>query len=129
MADKTLTYTLIRSRRKTVALIVQGDGSLVVRAPLRLARKSIDQFVASKADWIDKHRQAVKAHPAAAPAHVYAAGEQFWFLGQRYPLEIVSATAARLLELKDGKFRLVRGLRPGRQPCSRRGTSSRRGRR
>jgi len=107
MTTTLLAYTLIRSRRKTVALIVQGSGSLVVRAPLRLARRTIDQFVASKAEWIDKHRQAVKAHPEAPPAHRYAASELFWFLGQRYPLEIVPSTAAPLLELKDGKFRLA----------------------
>jgi predicted metal-dependent hydrolase len=107
MTETPLAYTLIRSRRKTVALIVQGDGSLVVRAPLRLARKAIDQFVASKAEWIEKHRQAVKVRPAAAPGHAYTAGEQFWFLGQRCPLEIVTAAKAPLLEFKDGKFRLA----------------------
>jgi predicted metal-dependent hydrolase len=114
--------TLVRSKRKTLALIVQGDGSLLVRAPLRLGRARIDQFVAGKADWISKHRQAAVARPAAPAAHHYSAGEQFWFLGQRYPLEIVpeahaearsTARAERpLLELKGGKFRLAQRAVP-----------------
>jgi predicted metal-dependent hydrolase len=111
MTITPLVYTLIRSKRKTVALIVQGDGSLVVRAPLRLSRKAIDEFVASKVEWVDKHRQAVKAHTAAAPAHAYAAGEQFWFLGQRYSLVIVTA-ASPLLNFKNGNFRLAARAAP-----------------
>ena len=35
---------LVRSRRKTIALIVQPDGRLLVRAPLRTNRKIIDAF-------------------------------------------------------------------------------------
>ncbi len=43
-------YRLIRSRRRTIALIVQNDGELVVRAPLRAPEEMIRQFVESKAE-------------------------------------------------------------------------------
>jgi len=46
-----MNYTLIRSRRKTVALYIRGS-SLEVRAPLRIAKADIDKFVASKENWI-----------------------------------------------------------------------------
>ncbi len=45
------SYTLIRSRRKTLSLSVTPEG-VVVRAPLRLARRDIDAFVESRRDWI-----------------------------------------------------------------------------
>ena len=45
-------YRLIRSRRRTIALIVQKDGSLVVRAPLRAPERLIQQFVEGKAGWV-----------------------------------------------------------------------------
>lgn len=50
-----MNYTLIRSQRKTVSIRILTDGSLLVRAPMRLSKKAIDQFVDAKANWIQKH--------------------------------------------------------------------------
>lgn len=49
-----IPYTLIRSRRKTVSLSVTPEG-VVVRAPMRMAKRDIDAFVDSRRDWIDAH--------------------------------------------------------------------------
>jgi predicted metal-dependent hydrolase len=84
-----LPFTLLRSRRRTIALIVQADGSLVVRAPLRAPRRQIEQVVAQKADWVRQKQAYALAHPLAAP-HRYVPGEKFWFLGKQYPLEVVN---------------------------------------
>ena len=51
-------YTLVRSKRKTIALIVEPDGSLTVRAPQRMPAADIDRFVDAHADWIAKKQQA-----------------------------------------------------------------------
>ena len=40
-----MDYTLVRSRRKTLAIEVTREGNLVVRAPLRCPQKTIDSFV------------------------------------------------------------------------------------
>ena len=45
-------YELIRSRRKTVSLQVKPDGSVVVRAPIRLAKYRIARFVKDHEAWI-----------------------------------------------------------------------------
>lgn len=45
-------YELIRSRRKTLALELTRDGRLIARAPMRLAKREIDRFVAAHEDWI-----------------------------------------------------------------------------
>ncbi len=57
-------YTLIRSRRRTLALEMKPDGSLTVRAPLLTPEKTIEAFVAAHADWIARHRAAL---PPPAP--------------------------------------------------------------
>ena len=44
-------YTLTRSKRKTVALYIR-DGGAEVRAPLKMPKRDIDRFVASKENWI-----------------------------------------------------------------------------
>jgi len=77
---------IIRSRRKTFALVVKPDGSLVVRAPKRATRAQVEQVVADHEGWIRKKQELVKRERVQPP--VYQEGEQFYFLGKRYPLEI-----------------------------------------
>jgi len=46
-----IAYTLTRSKRKTVALYIR-DGSVEVRAPMKMPKRDIDRFVVSKEKWI-----------------------------------------------------------------------------
>jgi len=103
-----LEYTLIRSKRRTVALVVQPDASLLVRAPLRLPERQIREWLESKQDWIaQKQAEARAAQHSAPPPKRFASGEKFAYLGQFYPLEIVER-ARPALALEDGHFRLAR---------------------
>jgi predicted metal-dependent hydrolase len=52
---------LIHSRRKTVALIVQRDGTLTVRAPLRMSGIHIQEFIQNHAQWIHKKQAQTQA--------------------------------------------------------------------
>ena len=47
-----IPYTLIRSSRKTIALEIRPDGSVVVRAPKRMSDRTVREFVASKENWL-----------------------------------------------------------------------------
>lgn len=72
-------YTLIRSRRRTLAVYVKSDGSVEVRAPLRLSKRKIEQFLISKTQWI-KQKQAYFANkkpeqPRVLPILQYQSGE------------------------------------------------------
>jgi predicted metal-dependent hydrolase len=80
---------LIHSRRKTVALIIQRDGSLTVRAPLRMPEVSIQEFIQNHAEWIRKKQAQAKASPPPPKKH-YVDGETFLYLGKEYPLTIVA---------------------------------------
>lgn len=55
MAREKLPYRLVRSERKTIAIQIQPNGDLIVRAPRRMPASAINQFVASKRGWIEKH--------------------------------------------------------------------------
>ena len=97
---------LIRTRRKSIALIVQRDGSLIVRAPLRSSDKQIITVVNSKSEWIKAKQELVKAvYPPFAPKE-YVNGEGFWFLGKIHKLEILESQRPALL--LNGTFRLAR---------------------
>ncbi len=94
---------IIRSKRKTLALIVKPDGSLVVRAPLRSSDKAIREFVGSNAKWIEKKQAEVLAFPRPIPKH-YIPGERFMYLGNAYPLEIVRGQKKPLLLVESFKL-------------------------
>lgn len=95
---------IIRSNRKSLALIVETDGSLVVRAPRRLPREVIDAFVAEKQAWIQQ-KQAQVARQQARCKRRFEAGGEFLWLGEAYPLQL-STRRSPSLELKDGIFSL-----------------------
>lgn len=80
---------LIHSRRKTVALIIQRDGSLIVRAPLRMSNLHIQEFVQSHAEWIREKQAQAQAAPPPPKKH-YVDGETFLYLGKETPLTIVA---------------------------------------
>jgi predicted metal-dependent hydrolase len=101
---------LVRSRRKTVALILERDGRLTVRAPLHLSAPRIQEFVESRTDWIAKNRARLQAAPLA-PAKSYADGEIFVYLGQAYPL-IVVPFQHPALTFDGASFRLAKSALP-----------------
>ncbi len=64
-----MDYTLLKptkivySRRRSIALIVNSRGELIVRAPLRCRDKDIYDFIFKKADWIREKRTEIKSGP------------------------------------------------------------------
>lgn len=54
-------YVLIRSRRRSLALIVRADDTLEVRSPPTLPKWRIEQFIREKSGWIDRKRRENKA--------------------------------------------------------------------
>jgi hypothetical protein len=48
---------IIRSRRRTIALQILPDGSLIVRAPHRVPLPAIHEIVGQKSSWIEKKQE------------------------------------------------------------------------
>ncbi len=63
----TQTFRLVRSKRKTISLEITRELEILVRAPLRAPQSYIEDFVASKAGWIEAHlpimEARLKSHP------------------------------------------------------------------
>ena len=96
---------IIRTRRKTIALIVKRDATLVVRAPLHASDAQIMEMVRKKADWIRGKKGWVRANYPKTRQKEYVSGEKFTYLGNVYRVEIVEQ-ARSLLRLED-KFVLA----------------------
>lgn len=62
-----MNYEIIRSSRKTLALEITRDGQLKVRAPYKVSRKEIQNFVKSKESWIFKHLKRIEETKAEQP--------------------------------------------------------------
>ena len=55
-----MEVTVIRSNRKTVAIQVNSDLSVTVRAPRLASKKDIDRIIEEKETWICKHIEEIK---------------------------------------------------------------------
>ena len=100
-------HRIVRSKRKTLALLVKPDGSVLVRAPLRTSNALIQEFVEKNRGWIEKHQAKALAALPASPRS-YLPGDMFLYLGTPYPLEILEGNDAREpLRLDDGAFKLA----------------------
>lgn len=95
---------LVRSKRKTLALIVEPDGRLTVRAPMRMKDAEIRQFVKKKEEWIE--RKQAKARKNITTPREYVDGGTFPYLGQEIPLRIVPGQKPALV--LDSTFELTK---------------------
>ena len=59
----SISYTLIRSPRKTISIVIRPSGEVEVRCPKRCSKREVDAFVLSKEDWIRKHLQTIAQRP------------------------------------------------------------------
>jgi predicted metal-dependent hydrolase len=94
---------LIRAKRRTIALIVERNGTLTVRAPMRAPQYLIDQFVQQKADWIARTRARLEA-ALPTSTKTYQDGEKFLYLGSSFDLKLVAQQRTALL--LDNGFKL-----------------------
>lgn len=95
---------MIRSKRRTVALIVERDGSVTVRAPMKMSTMAIEDFVHKHAEWV-KRKQAELQSAVTEQPRRYQAGEQFLYLGRSHQLEIVRNARKKLV--LDESFKLA----------------------
>ena len=54
-----MEVTVVRSKRKSIAVQIKPDGAVVVRAPKWMKDRDIEAFLQEKQAWIGKHRAAM----------------------------------------------------------------------
>lgn len=90
--EKITIKEILRSRRKTIALIITPDAQLVIKAPLRAPVGYIQNIVNEKSDWIRTKLQEVAKRPKPRVKQ-FVEGEEFLYLGKAYKLHISEKTA------------------------------------
>lgn len=77
---------IIRSKRRSVALMITSDAMLVVRAPLFTPFDYIQKLIDKKTNWINKKIEEVQSKPKILPKE-FVSGEGYLFLGKIYKLK------------------------------------------
>lgn len=93
-----IAYRVVRSDRRTIAIQIMPDGSVVVRCPRNYPDARIRSFVESKAAWIAKHQK---------PAPVYEKLSQI-------QLQQMKAQAAEVIRQRLDYYAPIVGVTYGR---------------
>lgn len=100
-----VSYRVVRSRRRTIAIEIEPEGYVTVRAPGRAENDEIERFLYEKAQWILGHLARIKDREPEPPPRGYVDNEAFYYLGQEYGLLLVAAGG----QLPLGEVRLENG--------------------
>jgi len=77
-------YKLVRSKRKTLALTINSEARLIVRAPLRMPEKDILAFIEKKSQWIERKQKQVKDAADRHKPLELDDGESILYLGEQH---------------------------------------------
>ena len=87
----TLDYRVVYSQRKTVALSVERDTSVVVRAPVGTPAAKIQQAIETKKLWLFEKTGNKKKYPPKRQQKEFVSGEAILYLGRNYRLEVTDS--------------------------------------
>ncbi|AZR73589.1 metal-dependent hydrolase [Anoxybacter fermentans] len=81
---------IIKTKRKTIALQITDDATLIVRAPFHVDEKTIEKVVYNHKDWIEKKKKEIQSRDPKFSPKEFVNGEGFLYLGDYYRLTIVN---------------------------------------
>ncbi len=108
--DEIRISKIVRSRRRSIALIVTPDANLIVRAPLHVPLRYIKGVISRKEAWIRK-KMSELASMAKPLDKAFVPDEEFLYLGRNYKLCVV-ANATDSVEVREPFLYLSAGLLP-----------------
>ena len=105
-----LAFELRRTRRNTIGITVDRDGSLILRAPEDCPIELIEETARKKQLWVHTKLAEKSLLFRPRPPKEYVTGEGFYYLGRSYRLLLVDdlevATPTPALRLRRGRFEL-----------------------
>ena len=86
---QNIDYQLERMPRKTLAISVHPDLSVIVKAPVDTPLEDVNERVAKRAKWILSQKRRFEIFLPDVPPRKYVSGESHRFLGRQYRLKVV----------------------------------------
>lgn len=102
--DEIIQVHIMRSKRKTMSMSVEKDGSVSIKAPLRYPLdKEIQNFVEQKIDWILTQRNKIQEHEDMRLVRRFETDYSFPYLGEEC-LVLMQYGKRTSIAFKDGKI-------------------------
>lgn len=108
--NKKISYLIRRGKRKkTVALHIQPNSTVLVLSPQFLEGEKIREIVAKRARWIVQKQAKLKRFNAGIIKKEFVSGESFPYLGRQYRLKILRSDGANVPNCKliNGRFQIA----------------------
>jgi predicted metal-dependent hydrolase len=80
---------IIRSKRKTIALQIANDSTLVIRVPQKASKADIEDVVNRYQNWIEKTRKRIIRLQKENIPRKFVEGERFLYLGLEFKLHFI----------------------------------------
>ncbi|MGB9696313.1 MAG: M48 family metallopeptidase [Ignavibacteria bacterium] len=99
---------IVYTRRKSIALHITENATLVIRAPYFTPQSIIKDVVGRHYKWIVKKRNEILKLKSYRPLAKFIDGEKYLYLGKYFELEIINTQSNKLVF--NGKFFLSKSL-------------------
>ena len=100
-----LNINVKRSKRKTISIYIERDGSVTARVPNHLDEAELTRDISSKEYLIHKHIAEWTTLNESKVIREYVNGQSFLYLGRNYRLRLIDEESKALI-LKNGRFLL-----------------------
>lgn len=100
-----MQYELVRSKRRTLAITIDGSGRCVVRAPLRMPMSEINGFIAEKRGWIESKLREIEQKNVLAPREAEFKDGAGWLIaGTKLRLRFDSCVVKNYAQINGGEL-------------------------
>jgi predicted metal-dependent hydrolase len=107
---RDIDYQLLPgTERRTTDIVIERNGTVVVRPPKNMIPEKVDRVVESKRTWIYRSLAEWRDLNATAVVREWVNGETFLYLGRSYRLSLADDLACPL-KLVEGRFFLNRSI-------------------
>ena len=94
--SQNITFALEYSPRKTLAIEVHPDSSIIVKAPTDATIESIESKVLHRAAWIARQQRQFERYAPPLPAPECVSGEGYRYLGRQYRLKLIEDSSDKI---------------------------------
>lgn len=94
--SRNILFALEYSPRKTLAIEVHPDRSILVKAPQNATLESIEAKVSHRFAWITQQQNRFAQYAPSLQAPAYVSGEGYRYLGRQYRLKLIEQETAQV---------------------------------
>lgn len=101
--NEKITYSIVKSKRKTISIAVLQNGEIVIHVPYQISETRIGEILNKKQDWIIKKRNEILKQNETMNRLDYLSyedGSNLLFKGSLYPLNIIEDITCKIPKIR-----------------------------